>query len=158
METSDFVKRLIFSLTTGSILFYLVSFHSVGQTKKDSHEVQECRVGLLKIRSGRPVPVRYQHTLTTENVLQLSSLEQDLVSRYIKRSGISLLQEGIDNPFIITSYRMESPARKVLGYKIVIDSINEESDVMTFYLNKKNKILFWYLEGKTPQQKWACQT
>ena len=120
--------------------------------------MQECRIGLLKIRSGKPIPMRYQQTLTTENVLQLTAVEQDLVSRYIKRSGISLLQDGVDNPFLITSYRMESPARKTLGYKIVIDSLNEENDVMTFYLSKKNKILFWYLEGKEPQQRWACQT
>ena len=158
METSAFVKRLIFSLTTGSILFYLVSFHSVGQTKRQDSEIHECRVQLLKVRSGKPVALRYQQTLTTDNVLQLTPKEQDLVSRYIKRSGISLIENGQDNPFLITTYRMESPARKMLGYKVVIDSLNQENDIMTFYLSKNNKILFWYLETQEPQQRWQCQT
>lgn len=157
METSAFLKRLIFSLTTGTILFYLVSFHSVGQTKKDSTEIKECRVELLKVRSGKPVALRYQEMITSENVLQLSQVEQSLISRYIKRSEISLIEKGVDNPFLITTYRMESPARKSLGFKVVIDSLNAEDDVMTFYLTKKNKILFWYLEGKTPQKNWLCQ-
>lgn len=157
METSAFVKRLIFSLTTGSILFYLVSFHSVGQTKKQDNEIHECRLQLLKIRAGKPVAIRYQQTLTSENVLQLSPKEQELVSRYIKRSGISLIEQGQDNPFLITSYKMESPARKTLGFKIVIDSLNQENDIMTFYLSKNNKILFWFLESAEKKQNWLCQ-
>lgn len=157
METSIFLKRLIFGLTTGSLLFYLVSFHSVGQTKREDAVIRKCRLELLKIRSGRPVALRYQHEVTSDNVLQLSTSEQKMITQYIKTSGHSLVQDGIDNPFLVTTYRMESPTRKLMGYKIVVDSLHEEDDVMTFYLSKNNRVLFWYLEATEPKQNWACQ-
>lgn len=157
METNIFVKRLIFTLTTGSLLFYLVSFHSVGQTKKQDYEIRECRIELLKIRSGKPVALRFQEEVTSDNVLQVSPAEQRMITRYIKASGQSLKKEGLDNPFLLTTYRMESPAHKLLGYKVVVDTIHEEKDVMTFYLTKKNRLLFWYLDSESPQQDWSCQ-
>lgn len=157
METNTFIKRLIFTLTTGSLLFYLVSFHSIGQTKREGEQTRQCRNELLNVRSGRPVALRYQHQVTTENVLNLSRVEQRMITQYIKESGQNIVEEGIDNPFLITTYRMESPTRKVLGYKIVVDTIQNEEDIMTFYLTKKQKMLFWYLETANPSQKWACQ-
>ena len=157
METSIFLKRLIFGLTTGSLFFYLVSFHSVGQTQRADAHVRECRAELLKIRSGRPVALRYQKEVTTENVLQLSNSEQKMITQYIKTSGYNLVDEGVENPFLVTTYRMESPTRKLLGYKIVVDTLQQEDDVMTFYLTKNHKLVFWYLEAANPLQNWACK-
>lgn len=157
METNAFFKRLIFALTTGSLFFYLVSFHSVGQTRREDQEIRRCRTELLKVRSGRPIALRYQEPVTVENVLQLSPTEQRMITNYIKQSKNTLVVEGFDNPFLLTTYQMVSPTRKPLGYKIVVDSLHKEDDVMTFYLTKSKKMLFWYLESGNPTQKWTCQ-
>ena len=156
METNVFLKKLIFALTTGSILVYLVSFHSVGQTKQQVLARKQCQSELIKVRSGRPVALKYQHEVFPSNVLSLSSLEQKMITQYMKQTNNSLIKDGLENPFFITTYRMESPTRSLIGYKIVVDTITEDQDVMTFYLTKKQKMLFWYLDAATPQQEWKC--
>lgn len=158
METSVFLKKLIFSLTTGSILVYLISFHSVGQTKHDLQDRRQCQAELIKVRSGRPIALKYQYEVVPSNVLSLSDLEQKMITHYMKQTKHSLIREGIENPFLLTTYRMESPARSLLGYKIVVDTVTDENDVMTFYLTKQKKMLFWYLDATTPQQDWLCKT
>ncbi len=158
METSIFLKKLIFGLTTGSILVYLVSFHSVGETKKETSNRRQCQTELIKIRSGQPMPLKYQYEVVPSNVLSLSSLEQKMITQYMKQTKQSLIRDGIENPFFITTYRMETLTRNLLGYKIVVDTLVEENDVMTFYLTKKNKMLFWHLDSEKPKQEWKCQT
>ncbi len=157
METSIFLKKLIFGLTTGSILFYLVSFHSVGKTNQQVLEKQNCKSELIKIRAGHPVALKYQYEVVPSNVLSLSELEQKMITQYMKQTKHTLIKDGIENPFFITTYRMESPTRNLLGYKVVVDTVTEEQDVMTFYLTKKKKMLFWYLEAATPKQDWVCK-
>jgi hypothetical protein len=156
METSVFLKKLIFGLTTGSILFYLVSFHSVGKTRQENLDRKACQTELIKVRSGRPVALKYQYEVVPGNVLSLSELEQRMLTQYMKKTNHSLIVDGVDNPFLITSYRMEGPSRNLLGYKIVVDTLTEDKDVMTFYLSKKQKLLFWYVDSEIPQQKWNC--
>ncbi len=157
METSIFFKKLIFGLTTGSILFYLVSFSSVGKTNQKGLVKQQCKIELIKVRSGQPVALKYQYEVVPSNVLSLSELEQKMITQYMKQTNNSLIKDGIENPFFITTYRMESPTRNLLGYKIVVDAVTDEKDVMTFYLSKRKKILFWYLDAAAPQQEWKCQ-
>ena len=157
METSIFLKKLIFGLTTGSILVYLISFHSVGQTKHDLQDRRQCQVDLIKVRSGKPIALKYQYEVLPSNVLSLSDIEQKMITQYMKQTKQSLIRDGIENPFMITTYRMESPARSLLGYKIVVDTVTEENDEMTFYLTKQKKMLFWYLDAQNPQQQWNCK-
>ena len=157
METSAFLKRTIFTLTTGSILCYLISFHSVGQTRVPDKTQMKCRTELLQIRSGRPVALRYQDEVTAEKLGRLTPLEQNLVREYIKKTGHQLIQDGIENPFFLTTYRMESPTRKLLGYKVVVDTILNDDDIMTYYLTQKKQTLFWYLEMNPPEQSWSCE-
>ena len=121
-------------------------------------QLRQCKVDLLKVRSGRPIPLKYQYEVTPNTVLSLSGLEQRLVTQYIKKTNHTLIKDGIENPFLITTYRMESPSRKLLGYKVVVDTVMEDEDVMTFYITKKEKMLFWHLEAVSPQQAWICQT
>lgn len=156
METNIFLKKLIFALTTGSILVYLVSFHSVGKTKQEAFERRQCQVELIKVRSGKPVPLKYQFQVIPSTVLSLSELEQKMVTQYMKQTNHSLIKDGMENPFFITTYRMEGPTRGLLGYKIVVDTVTEDHDEMTFYLTKKQKMLFWYLDASTPKQEWKC--
>lgn len=156
METSVFFKKLIFGLTTGSILFYLVSFHSVGKTRQENLDRKVCQAELVKVRSGRPVALKYQYEVLPSNVLSLSDIEQRMLTQYIKLTSHSLIHDGVENPFLLTSYRMEGSSRNLLGYKIVVDTVTEDHDVMTFYLSKKQKLLFWYLNSENPQQKWNC--
>ncbi len=157
METSVFLKKLIFALTTGSILVYLVSFRSMGETNQKALKAQQCRVELIKVRSGRPVALKYQYQVVPSNVLTLTDIEQKMVTQYMKKTGHSLVNDGIENPFLITTYRMESPTRTLLGYKVVVDTVMEDHDVMTYYLTKRKKLLFWYLDAQEPQKQWSCQ-
>jgi hypothetical protein len=156
METNVFFKKLIFGLTTGSILVYFVSFHSVGQTRQEAIEREKCQTELLKVRSGRPIPLKFQYEVVPSNVLSLTELEQKMITQYIKQTNHTLIKNGIENPFFITTYRMESPTRKLLGYKIVVDTVIEDKDVATYYLSKKKKMLFWYLDTEKPKKEWTC--
>ena len=90
METSIFLKKLIFGLTTGSILVYLISFHSVGQTKHDLEDRRQCQVELIKVRSGRPVPLKYQFQVVPSNVLSLTELEQKMITQYMKELPLNI--------------------------------------------------------------------
>ncbi len=157
METNVFLKKLIFALTTGSILMYLLSFHSVGQTKLAAKNRQQCQTELIKVRSGKPVALKYQYEVFHTNVLSLSPLEQRMITQYMKETKFSLINDGMENPFFITTYRMESPTKALIGYKIVVDTITEDKDVMTFYLTKKQQMLFWYFDSAAPKQDWKCQ-
>lgn len=117
----------------------------------------KCRTELLQIRSGRPVALRYQDEVTAEKLGRLTPMEQNLVREYIKKTGHQLIQDGIENPFFLTTYRMESPTRKLLGYKVVVDTILNDDDIMTYYLTQKKQTLFWYLEMNPPEQSWSCE-
>lgn len=157
MKKNIFLQKLIFTLTSGSLLFYLISFDSVGQQVIRGSETESCKANLQTIRSGRPVALKKQQRVTHLNVLKLSSAEQRLLTHYIHLTGITLLKDGEMNPMRLTSYKMESSAHQVLGYKVVIDSENAKEDIVTYYVNKNGEILFWYWDSFQPIQEWTCE-
>lgn len=158
MKKSLFLQKIIFTLTSGSLLFYLISFDSSGQPVQQGSETEQCKISLQKVRSGRPVVLKKQQRVTPMNVLKLSEAEQRLVTHYIHLTGITLLKDGTSNPFRLTSYKMESPGRQTLGYKVVLDAENEKEDIVTYYINKTGEILFWYWDSYQPIQEWTCES
>ena len=156
MKKNIFIQKLIFTLTSGSLLFYLISFDSNGHLVTHGVETEQCRIDLQKVRSGRPVILKQKHQVTPLNVLALSEVEQRLLTHYIHLTGITLIKDGLGNPMRLTTYKMESSRRRNLGYKIVIDTENEKEDVLTYYTNKDGDILFWYWDSYQPIQEWTC--
>lgn len=156
MKKNIFIQKLIFTLTSGSLLFYLISFDSNGHPITHGVETEQCRVDLQKVRSGKPVILRQKFQVTPMNVLALSAVEQRLLTHYIHLTGITLIKEGHTNPMRLMTYKMESPRRRNLGYKVVIDAENEKEDVLTYYTNKDGEILFWYWDSYQPVQEWTC--
>lgn len=158
MKKNMFLQKLIFTLTSGSLLFYLISFDSSGQPILHGNETEQCRLDLQKVRAGRPIVLKKQQRITHLNVLKLASAEQRLLTHYIHLTGITLLKDGEQNPMRLTSYKMESSMRQVLGYKVVIDSDNAKDDIVTYYVNKKGEILFWFWNSYQPIQEWTCES
>lgn len=158
MKKNLWLQKIIFTLTSGSLLFYLVSFDSSGQPIQQGSESEQCKISLQKIRSGRPLALKKQQRVMPQNVLKLSAAEQRLISHYIHLTGITLVKEGAPNPFRVSSYKMESPNRQTLGYKVVLDAENEKEDIVTYYMSEKGEILFWYWDSYQPIQEWTCET
>jgi hypothetical protein len=156
MKKNIFIQKLIFTLTSGSLLFYLISFDSNGHPITHGIETEQCRIDLQKVRSGKPLIMRQKFQVTHLNVLKLATVEQRLLTHYIHLTGITLVKDGRANPMRLTTYKMESPSRRNLGYKVVIDTENEKEDVLTYYTSKEGDILFWYWDSYQPVQEWTC--
>ncbi len=156
MKKNIFLQKLIFTLTSGSLLFYLVSFDSNGHSMSSVAEVEQCRVDLQRVRSGRPVVLKQQFQVVPRNVLKLAPVEQRLLTHYMHLTGINLVRDGNPNPIRITSYKMESANKRNMGFKVVIDAENEKEDILTYYTNKGGDILFWYWDSFQPLQEWTC--
>ena len=157
MKKNIFLQKLIFTLTSGSLLFYLISFDSKGQPVLPGTETEQCRIDLQTVRSGKPVSLKKYERITHLNVLKTSAVEQRILTHYIHLTGITLIKDGQSNPMRLTTYRMESPGRQALGYKVIVDSENQKEDVVTYYINKKGEILFWYWDSYQPIQEWTCE-
>lgn len=158
MKKNLLLQKLIFTLTSGSLLFYLVSFDSNGKPFTQGDDTEMCRSALQTVRSGRPVALRKDQKITHMNVLKLSSAEQRIVTHYIHLTGITLIKNSESNPFRLTTYKMETPSRQILGYKVIIDSENEKDDVLTYYVSRHGEILFWYWDSYQPIQEWTCES
>lgn len=157
LKKSVIWQKLIFLLSAGSLLFYLVTFDSESKNSMLTGQADQCHKGLHRIRSGKPIALKKQLKVTPKNVLTLTQSEQRLLTHYIHLTGITLVKHGNSNPMLMTSYKMEGSARQVVGYKVVIDAENERDDVLTYYINPKGSLLFWAWDSYQPVQEWTCE-
>lgn len=154
------VKKLIFFLSTGTILFYLISFSSVGQVIDDSttrKAMLDCQESVKVMNYSSLYNLRRNHEVTHKNILKLTTAEQRAISRFLKESQTSLVKDGKANPVLITAHQYEAKNRKTLGYKIAVYSPQDKSKIATYFIGKEGNILFTHWSGIVETKKWNCE-
>ena len=160
MFATLFVKKLIFFLSTGTILFYLISFSSVGQVLEESQEKKamfDCQQN-VKVMNYSPLRnLRRNFEVTHKNILKLTIAEQRAVSRFLKESQNSLVKYGNPNPVMITTHHYEAKNRRTLGFKIAVYSPEDKSKIATYFVGTEGNILFTHWTGVVATKKWNCE-
>lgn len=160
MFASLFIKKIIFFLTTGTILFYLISFSSVGQVPQDSKArkaLLDCQENVRTMNYGNLRNLRREHDVNYKNVLLLTRPEQRAVNQFLKESQSSLIRHGNSNPVKMTTNLFESRNRKTMGYKIAIYSAESREKVATYFAGTEGNILFTHWSGFLSTKKWNCE-
>ena len=158
--TIVFIKKIFYFFTTGTLLFYIVSFETTGHASNEDRSRQEmiqCQENVRKMNSGKLYTLKDKFQITYKNVLRLNLAEQKAVNDYLRETKSSLIKEGQSNPLKVTTYKFENRTNKVLGYKVVVDSWSAATEQITYFLDKNNQLLFKHVDSFVPVKSWTCE-
>lgn len=106
---------------------------------------------------GRPYTQKNKFQITYKNVLRLNLAEQKAVNYYLKEMKTSLIKDGNSNPLKISTYKFENNTNKVLGYKVVLQSWDNSTEEVTYFMDKKFQLLFKHVDSFVPTKTWTCE-
>ncbi len=161
MIATLFFKKLIFFFTTGTILFYLVSFSSVGQVvaePNDRKAMMDCQENVKLMNYSSMRNLRRNFEVTHKNILKLTTAEQRAISRFLKEAQTSLVKHGQPNPIMITTHHYEARNRKTMGFKIAVYLPNNQGQIATYFVGNEGNILFTHWTGIVETKKWNCES
>lgn len=142
-------------------MFYIVSFETQGQASTAQElarkELIQCQENVRAMNGGYPFTLKSKFQITYKNVLRLSPAEQKAVTSYLKEMKTSLIQDGESNPLKVSAYKFEGQANQVLGFKVVVQSWSENTDQVTYFIDKNSQILFKHVDGLVPVKSWTCE-
>lgn len=160
MISSLFLKKIFYFFTTGTLLFYIVSFENAGvssvqdQFRKD---LLKCQENVRRMNIGRTFTIKDRFQITYKNVLRLNPAEQKAVDSYLKENKISFIKDGESNPLRITTFKFETQTNQTLGYKVVVGSWSNSTEVFTYFIDKEQRILFKHIDSLVPVKTWVCE-
>jgi hypothetical protein len=162
MLSTLFIKKIFYFFTTGTLLFYIVSFETQGQASGGAEELAlkdliQCQENVRAMNNGYPFTLKSKFQITYKNILRLSPAEQKAVSAYLKEIKSSLIKDGDANPLKVSAYKFEGKAHEVLGFKVVVQTWTETTDQVTYFLDKNAQILFKHIDGFVPVKSWPCE-
>ena len=160
MLTTLFIKKIFYFFTTGTLLFYIVSFETAGHASNEElsrKELIQCQENVRKMNSGKPFTLKNKFQITYKNVLRLNLAEQKAVNYYLKDTKSSLIKDGESNPLKISTYKFEDRVNQVLGYKVVVKSWNDSTEQVTYFLDKGFQVLFKHVDSFVPVKSWTCE-
>lgn len=162
MLSTLFIKKIFYFFTTGTLLFYIVSFETKGHASAGAEELArkeliQCQENVRAMNSGYPFTLKSKFQITYKNVLRLSPAEQKAVTSYLKEIKSSLIKDGESNPLKVSAYKFEGKAHQVLGFKVVVQTWEEKTDQVTYFLDKDAQILFKHVDGFVPVKSWTCE-
>lgn len=160
MISTIFIKKLFYFFTTGTLLFYIISFETAGQASNEEKarlELISCQENVRKINSGKIFTLKEQYQVSYKNILRLTSAEQRAINRYLKDMKTSLIAQGQSNPMKVSAYKFESKNNSVMGYKVVVQSWNLTTEEGTYFLDKEANILFSHIDTLIPIKQWLCE-
>ncbi len=160
MLTTLFIKKIFYFFTTGTLLFYIVSFETAGHASSEEQsrkEMIQCQENVRKMNSGKPYTLKNKFQITYKNVLRLNLAEQKAVNYYLKDMKSSLIKDGESNPLKISTYKFEDRVNQVLGYKVVVKSWNDATEQVTYFLDKSHQVLFKHIDSFVPVKSWTCE-
>lgn len=155
-----FLKKLFYFFTTGTLLFYIVSFETqvnAGDEELARKELISCQENVRKINSGRVYTLKEKYQISYKNVLRQSPVEQKMISAYLKELKTSLIRKGQSNPMKISSYKFETKNNQTLGYKVVVQSWDFSTEEATFFADKEGNLLFLHVNTLIPTKSWVCE-
>ena len=154
-----FFKKMIFFLTTGTILFYLVSFSSVGHVPEEDaarKALLDCQEKVRVMNYGDLKNLRRDQEINYKNVLLLTKVEQKVVNAFLKENKTSLIKQGTSSPVKVTTNLFESRTSQILGYKTAIYSPEDKTKMATYFTDTEGNILFTHWAGFMASKKWNC--
>lgn len=161
MLSTLFIKKIFYFFTTGTLLFYIVSFETQGQASSGEDlarkELIQCQENVRAMNGGYPFTLKSKFQITYKNVLRLSLAEQKAVNSYLKEMKSSLIKDGESNPLKVSAYKFEGKSNQVLGFKVVVQTWAEDMDQVTYFLDKNAQILFKHVDGFIPMKSWTCE-
>ncbi len=170
MFSALFIKKFIYFFTTSTILFYLISFNSEGETALSGTQASstksgskfesalQCQETVRGMNSGRPTTLRKDMQVNMLNLTHLTSPEQKVLNRYLHDFELSFADGTKPISYEVSTYIFESSARRSLGTKVVIhEPGHPEKNMGTYFLSQDGRILFSHLGGLVPTQKWDCE-
>ncbi len=160
MLSTLFIKKIFYFFTTGTLLFYIVSFETTGHASAEDQsrkEMIQCQENVRTMSSGKPYTLKDKFQITYKNVLRLNLAEQKAVSYYLKETKSSLIKDGESNPMQVSTYKFENKTNQVLGFKVVVKAVSNTTDEITYFLDKNFQLLFKYVDGFVPVKSWACE-
>ena len=160
MLSALFIKKIFYFFTTGTLLFYIVSFETAGHASSEDTsraEMIQCQESVRTMNAGKPYTLKARFPITYKNVLRLNLSEQKAVNYYLKETKSSLIKDGESNPLMVTTYKFENKSNQVLGFKVVVSPSSAATDVITYFLDKNSKVLFKHVDGFVPTKSWTCE-
>lgn len=161
MLSTLFIKKIFYFFTTGTLLFYIVSFETAGQASTADEiarkELILCQENVRAMNSGYPFTLKNKFQITYKNVIRLNPAEQKAVTAYLKEIRSSLVKDGESSPLKVSAYKFEGKSNQVLGYKVVVQTWSETTDQITYFLDKNAQILFKHVDGFVPVKSWTCE-
>lgn len=160
MLSTLFLKKIFYFFTTGTLLFYIVSFETSGHASVEEvarRELIQCQENVRKMNSGYPYTLKTKFSITYKNVLRLNPAEQKAVSSYQKEMKTSLIKDGESSPLRISTYKFENKINQVLGYKVVVQAWDNSLDEVTYFLDKNSQVLFKHVNSLIPTKSWTCE-
>jgi hypothetical protein len=160
MLSTLFLKKIFYFFTTGTLLFYIVSFETMGNASADDiarKELIQCQDSVRSMNLGRPYTLKNKFQITYKNVLRLNLAEQKAVNYYLKEQKSSLIKDGESNPLQISTYKFENRNNQVLGFKVVIKGWNNTTEEITYFMDKDFRLLFKHVDSFVPTKTWTCE-
>lgn len=160
MLSTLFLKKIFYFFTTGTLLFYIVSFETSGRASVEEtarKELIQCQENVRKMNAGYPYTLKSKFAITYKNVLRLNPAEQKAVTTYLKEMKTSLIKNGESNPLRVSAYKFEDKINKALGYKVVVQTWDNSTDEVTYFLDKNSQIQFTHTNSIVPAKSWTCE-
>lgn len=160
MLSTLFLKKIFYFFTTGTLLFYIVSFETAGHASNEDQtrkEMIQCQESVRTMNSGKFYTLKDKFQITYKNVLRLNLAEQKAVNYYLKEIKSSLIKDGESNPLQVSTYKFENRVNQVLGYKVVVKSWDETNNEITYFLDKNFQVLFTHIDSIIPVKSWTCE-
>lgn len=162
MFSSLFIKKLVYFLTTSTILFYLVSFNTGQDTSASEPGAKNlalsCQESVRTMNSGRPTVLRKDMQVNMLNLNRLTTPEQMVLNRYLHDFELSFADGTKPLSYEVSTYIFESSTRRSLGSKVVIHEPGKpQKNLGTYFLSQEGGVLFSHLDGMVPTQKWDCE-
>ncbi|MBL7544660.1 MAG: hypothetical protein JNL11_12660 [Bdellovibrionaceae bacterium] len=160
MLSTLFLKKIFYFFTTGTLLFYIVSFETSGHAADEEKvrlEMIQCQENVRAMNAGRIFTLKERFQITFKNIVRLNLAEQKAVSSYLKEMKSSLVKQGTSNPLKVSTYKFHSATNQLLGFKVVVQDWESSMDEVTYFLDQDAQILFKHVDRFVPEKTWTCE-
>lgn len=160
MLSTLFIKKIFYFFTTGTLLFYIVSFETSGHAadeEKIRQEMIQCQDSVRAMNAGRTFTLKEKFQINYKNVTRLNLAEQKAVSLYLKEMKSSLIKQGSSNPLRVSAYKFHNSTNQLLGFKVVVQDWEKTMDESTYFLSKDAQVLFKHVDSFVPEKTWTCE-
>lgn len=157
MFISMFLKKIIFFSVTGAAFVYLLVFHTPAQTTVKEKPEMACQSLVKNMNYNRVQTLRENDRISIVKAPRLIRAEQNALKSYFKALDTDFVSRNREHFFEVSTYIYQSSARKILGYKVVVDQIDDQSNEATYFLTKQGQILFTHIDSYKTVNKWNCE-